>query len=100
MLRPVGGVIFGETVMMSSIYLDRGNSTQRGGSREEREFHPSILLLLCKILMFAGRVGVRDRAKEVFFSLFCKRCCQRGRIDGDEKLCFLKTLLCFSAAME
>ena len=46
MLRPAGGVIFGETVMMSSVYLGRGNSTRKG-SRGEKEFHPSILFLFC-----------------------------------------------------
>ena len=35
MLRPAGGVIFGETVMMSSVYLGRGNSTQKGFLRRE-----------------------------------------------------------------
>ena len=29
MLRPAGGVIFGDTVMISSVYLGRGNSTQK-----------------------------------------------------------------------
>ena len=37
-----------------------------------------------------SRKGVRDRAKEVLFSLFCKCCCQTGQIDGDEELCLLK----------
>ena len=55
---------------------------------------------ICKILMFAGRVGAHDREKEVLFSLFCKCCCQTGQIDGDEELCFLRTLLYFSAMME
>ena len=33
MLRLAGGVIFGETVMIYSVYLGRWNSTQRGLKR-------------------------------------------------------------------
>ena len=38
MLRPAGGVTFGDTVMMSSAYLGRGNSTQRGDLEERGSF--------------------------------------------------------------
>ena len=59
MLRPAGGVIFGETVMMSSVYLGRGNSTQKR-EIEEKGFILRFQFYFVNFFIFAGRVGARQ----------------------------------------
>ena len=91
--------------MISSVYLGKGNSTARKGGGSQQKGGYFIIfnsVSFCKFPVAERRrdtawKGARDRAKEVLFSLLCKCCCQTGKIDGDEELCFLRNLLYFSA---
>ena len=79
---------------------------EEGGSQQKRGYFMIFnSVSFCKFYVAkrrrdTSRKGARDRAKEVLFSLFCKCCYQTGQIDGEEELCFLRTLLNFSAGME